>query len=364
MSDMSPLVSIIVLNYNGKDFLLECLSSVTKTDYPNFEVLVVDNGSTDGSIAVAKRQFKNFNFIEIGKNLGYAAGNNVGIKHAKGDYIVLLNNDTIVYDSWLTNLVKWSEKLGDVILQPKIMLMSDHSLLNTVGNRIHILGFGLLTGTGEVDLGQYDKVHEIGYASGTCLFASKKIFDKVGLLDNAHFLQSEDLDWGWRAKIMGIRSYFIPDSKIYHWWSRSIKWSPAKFYWLERNRLFTLLKNYERRTLIIMLPLILFTEAATLIFALMKGFFRSKLKSYVELFMLRKHIRRCRAEISKKRTLPDVYIMHNFELKLEHIYLPKATSILDHIVRIYCKLLFNQIYSLHAPSQRVYSRSDVYVQEG
>jgi len=341
-NETHPLVSIIILNFNGLDYLLPCLSSVFKTEYPNFEVLVVDNGSSDRSIEETRKRFRRVKIIANKTNLGYATGNNIGIKHALGEYIVLLNNDTIVSPTWLTCLVDEAIKRGNAILQPKILLALNRRLINTVGNRIHLLGFGLPTGAGEIDKGQYDTSREIGYASGVCLFAPKTVFDDVGLLDDAHFLQCEDIDWGWRAKIFGYSSYLVPQSKIYHWWSRSLTWSAQKFYWLERNRLFTILKNYDSRTLILILPMMVAAEMAILPYAICKGFIKLKIRSYAELFMLRKYIATMRMKIEKKRKVSDSVLIHKFERRIDHPYLPQFLNVASRFIELYSKVIFGE----------------------
>ncbi|MEM3062363.1 MAG: glycosyltransferase family 2 protein, partial [Nitrososphaerota archaeon] len=186
--DEEALVSIIILNYNGDSVLLECLESVFSSNYHNFEVIVVDNASSDGSDRLTKKHFPQIRLIKNKRNLGYSIGNNIGILEAKGEYIVLLNNDTIVHPDWIKELIAAAQRYPDAaFLQPKILFEGNRRVINSAGNMIHIAGFGLCRGIGEVDNGQYDKEEEIGYASGACVFARRRAIEEIGLLDSTYF---------------------------------------------------------------------------------------------------------------------------------------------------------------------------------
>src|SRR6267378_3964832 len=270
-SYVNSLVSIIILNYNAGDLLSECVESVFKTTYDNFEVIVVDNASKDNSHKKCKTKFEKIHLIENEHNLGYCEGNNIGIKEAKGDYVVILNPDTIVEPSWLEELLSAHKTLGDGMYQPKLLSMENHKIFNSAGNMIHVFGFGYSRGKGEGDIGQYDKPEVIGYSSGACLFMSSKILDKIGMFDPFLFAYHDDLDLGWRAAQLGIKSYYIPKSTVYHADSYSFKWSSYKFFLLERNRHYCLLTSYSRITLLKILPALILVEIAILVLYLSKG---------------------------------------------------------------------------------------------
>ena len=208
----NQLVSIIILNYNAGDLLLNCVDSVFKSTYPNFEVIIVDNLSTDNSHIRCKEKFEKIQLIENKKNLGYCEGNNVGIKSANGEFILILNPDTIVDPDWLNELFHAYHKHGEALYQPKHLSLKEKSSIMSTGNMINVFGFGYAREKGEKDVNQHNAIEQIGYASGTCLFVPSSIFKNVGLLDPFIFLYHDDLDFGWRAAQLGIKSYYVPSS--------------------------------------------------------------------------------------------------------------------------------------------------------
>ena len=318
MSNLSvkPLVSIIILNYNAGDLLLECVRSIVRTTYDNFEVIVVDNASMDDSHKKCKVEFERIQLIENKQNLGYCEGNNVGIKQAKGDYIVILNPDTTVEPHWLNELLSAYDAFGNGMYQPKLLSMENPKKINSAGNMIHVFGFGYSRGKGEEDIGQYDKPEAIGYASGACLFTSSEILNKIGLFDPFLFAYHDDLDLGWRAAQLGIKSYYIPKSVVYHADSFSFKWSPHKFFLLERNRHYCLLTSYSRITLLKIIPALILVEIAILFFYLSKGLIKSKFKGYINIIKNRKQVSRRYKELQKKRILSDKEVIKNFQNKI------------------------------------------------
>lgn len=146
-----PLVSIIILNYNAGQILLDCFESVIKTNYDNFEIIIVDNASEDKSYRKCKEKFERTRIIENEKNLGYCEGNNIGIREAKGDYIVILNPDTIVEPNCIRELIFAHEKLGEGLYQPKILSLNEKQVLQSTGNMIHVFGFGFAKDKGRKD---------------------------------------------------------------------------------------------------------------------------------------------------------------------------------------------------------------------
>ena len=243
-----PLISVIVLNYNAGELLLNCIDSIKKSVYKNLEIIVVDNISADKSQEICKEKYPDIKLIQNKKNFGYCEGNNIGIREAKGDFVVILNPDTIVESNWLNELITAHKEFGDGLYQPKILSLNEDNIIQSTGNMIHVFGFGFARDKGKKNITKEEHIEKIGYASGTCLFTSKTVFDKVGLLDDFLFLYHDDLDLGWRAAQLGINSYYVPKSKIFHVESYSLKWSAKKFYWLERNRKYCLLTHYSKST--------------------------------------------------------------------------------------------------------------------
>jgi len=318
-----PLVSIIILNYNAGQILLDCFESVIKTNYDNFEIIIVDNASEDKSYRKCKEKFERTRIIENGKNLGYCEGNNIGIREAKGDYIIILNPDTIVESNWIEELISAYSKFGEGLYQPKILSLNEKQVLQSTGNMLHIFGFGFAKDKGRKDGEGDEEIKKIGYASGTCLFTSRNVLDKVGLLDSFLFLYHDDLDLGWRASQIGINSYYVPKSKIYHAESYSLKWSAKKFYWLERNRKYCLLTHYSKNTYAKMYSSLCLVDLFVWFFYISKGFLGAKIKAELDIRRNRKFIETKYQELEKKKTIPDEKLIQEFP---DEIFVPTNVS--------------------------------------
>lgn len=311
-----PLISIIILNYNAGELLENCVNSVFESKYKNFEVIVVDNVSTDGSHKKCKEKFKKIQLIENSKNFGYCEGNNIGIKKAKGEFIVILNPDTIVAPNWLDEFLIAYSKFGDGLYQPKILSLYEKDVLQSTGNMIHLFGFGFARDKGTIDDNQFQEIEKIGYASGTCLFTSTKVLDKIGLLDNFLFLYHDDLDLGWRAAQLGINSYFVPTASIFHAESYILKWSSKKFYWLERNRKYCLLTHFSRDTYKKIQFTLLLVDFFVWVFYISKGFLGAKIKAELDILKNKKFINEKYLELESKKIIQDDELIKTFPNKI------------------------------------------------
>ncbi len=318
MEEKEPLISIIILNYNAGNLLLECVESIYNSNYNNLEVIIVDNVSKDNSHKICKEKFANIILIENEKNLGYCGGNNIGIEHASGEFLVILNPDVIVEPDWLNQLLIAFRKYGDGLYQPKILAATDHSTIISTGNMIQLFGFGFSRGKGEKDVGQFDKDEEIGYASGTCLFSSSDIFRKIGNFDSFLFAYHDDLDLCWRGRLKGIESFYVHKSIIYHpLEGYSFKWNSFKFFLMERNRLYCLKKNFSRKTIFKMFPSLILVEIAVTLFYLKKGFVSAKIKANLDILKNLSTISRNYNLIQKNRIVNDNEIIKKFVNKIE-----------------------------------------------
>tara|TARA_B110000014_G_C20035553_1_gene537963 strand:- start:117 stop:1157 length:1041 start_codon:yes stop_codon:yes gene_type:complete len=317
------LISIIILNYNAGKLLLDCVESIKKSSYQNIEILVVDNISSDGSQIQCKERFPDIRLIQNEKNLGYCGGNNVGIKEAKGEFIVILNPDTIVESNWLDELLIAHIKFGEGLYQPKILSLNEKNIIQSTGNMLHVFGFGFARDKGNLLSDKNEEIEKIGYASGTCLFTSKEVIEKIGLLDEFLFLYHDDLDLGWRAAQIGINSYYVPKSKIFHVESYSLKWSSKKFYWLERNRKYCLLTHYSKKTYRKMKFSLMLVDLFVWTFYLSKGFLIAKIKAELEIRKNKEIIEKKYYELEKKKIIPDKELIKNFPDK---IFVPTNVS--------------------------------------
>lgn len=216
---MYPQVSIIILNWNGKEDTIECLESLKNITYPNYEILLVDNGSTDGSVECLRKQYPEIEIIENGENLGFAEGNNVAIRRVieKGtDYILLLNNDTIVAPNILTELVEVLEKDSSIgIAGPTVYYYKKKDLIQSAGGKISWNKGQSSHLTNENDM-KLNKIRDVDYIMGCALFTKCDLFKKIGYLNKDYFAYWEETDWCVRAKRAGYRIFHVPAAKIWH----------------------------------------------------------------------------------------------------------------------------------------------------
>jgi hypothetical protein len=217
----SRKVFVITLNWNGKKWLNDCLSSVLAMDYPNFEVAVVDNGSTDGSVEFIRERFPEAHVLETGRNLGYAKGFNVGLEYAAAqgaEYFLIMNNDTVIDRRALSALVDTSltcDRAGFVT--GKIYFYHHPDTFQTVGKEedsIRLSGHHI--GTGEKDTGQFETVKEHLFLDDVMTLVDRKMYDELGGYDPQYFLQCEEIDWQVRAKKKGWKFYYTPKAKLWH----------------------------------------------------------------------------------------------------------------------------------------------------
>lgn len=269
------LVSIIIANWNSKDDLEECLNSLVKIDYKNIEIIVVDNGSTDGSIELVEEYSRKIvlRLIKYRTNLGFAIPNNDGFKKAKGEYILLLNNDTTVEKDFLTKLVsvlEKDEKSG--VVQPKI-IFADSRELQAGGSFLTNTGFLYHFGFGKnPKAAKYRKRMEIFSANGACMLIKRSVIEEVGLFDPDYFAYFEETDFCWRVWLNGYKILFVPSAVIFHKGGKTAKRFASSFinFHSFKNRINTLIKNLGTKELIKILPLhLLFCELATLVYILL-----------------------------------------------------------------------------------------------
>ena len=239
----APKVSIIVLTWNNYKDTKECLESLAKLEYPNYEIIVVDNASIDGSEEKLKREFLQHIFIKNEENLGYAGGNNVGIKYAMenhADYVLLLNNDVIVDKRFLEPLVLIAQEDADIgVVGPKVYYYDKPNLINFAGSRINFWkGSTPHIGSGEIDKGQYEEVKEEDYQDGCAILMKSEVINRIGLLDEKYFIYWEETDFCCRARQAGYKIMNVPQSKIWHKISSTMgRESPNSIYYSTRSRI-------------------------------------------------------------------------------------------------------------------------------
>lgn len=326
MSNMSKndLVSIIILNYNGREYIFDCIESVFKTVGCNFEVILIDNASSDFSSDECKDKFPELTLIKNKKNLAMA-GRNVGIDNANGDYIVFLDADTVVEPNWLEIMIESYKKHGDGLYQGKLLQKQNHKILESCGDFTNIFGFGFARGRGKPDVGEYNEFQTISFPVGGFTFSSTKIIKKIGYVDESDlfFLMLDDLDYGWRAWSMDIPSYYEPKSVIYHLGSPVLKWTPQKFFFLERNRWICLLSLYTTKTLVKIIPHLLLIEAGMFFYLISKGLGLTKIKAFFSILKMYSRIKKRKKNILKLKTVSDKKIIEHF---VDNVEVPQTMT--------------------------------------
>jgi len=246
---MNKLVHIIILNWNGFEDTIECVESCLRLDYSPYEIVIVDNGSDDGSENILRKRFPGLKLIQTGANLGYAGGNNVGIRYAineKPDYVWLLNNDTVVDSKALSALVSTAESEASIgMTGSKILSYSQPSHLLYAGGLVDMsIGSTEHVGMGCKDTGQFNESQETAYITGCSLLVKRPVIENIGLMNEAYFLYFEETEWCTKAKRAGYRLIYVPESVVLHKESVSTgKIKGAVLYYLTRNRLYFISQN-------------------------------------------------------------------------------------------------------------------------
>lgn len=237
-------VSIILVNYNGEKYNTECINSILSNEYKNIEIIVVDNCSTDNSLELLKRIFKDkITIIESKYNGGFSYANNLGIEYSinnNTDYIMLLNNDTVIKPNAIKIMVDTVEQIDDCVVVPKIKYYDDRNMIWYAGGKIDWkMGNAIHYGLNDTDNSKYNVKKKINFATGCCMILSKSTFDKIGYLDENYFLYFEDVDYSMKINNSKCNIIYEPLAEIYHKVSATTggKDSSMFIYYITRNRL-------------------------------------------------------------------------------------------------------------------------------
>lgn len=249
MKNEQLLISIITICYKQAEVTNQLIASLQKITWPNFEVIVVDNNSGKEDYCQINTSYKNTSLICNTKNLGFAGGNNTGIKASKGDYILLLNNDTEVHPGFLEPMVKlFEENPGIGAVSPKIKFFHHPELIQYAGfTKMNPFTLRMnAIGSRQVDDGSYDKESETHFAHGCSMMVSRSVINKVGLMPEEYFLYYEEHDWSTKIKHAGYKIFYQPKSVVYHKESVSVKKdSTLKTYFINRNRILYMRRNFN-----------------------------------------------------------------------------------------------------------------------
>lgn len=287
MKELIEKVAFVILNYNNSQDTVECIESVQKIDYKNFEIILIDNDSTDDSVDILSSKFPEITLIQTGINLGYAGGNNVGIKKAidsKADYICVLNNDVVVDTNFLTILIDSIKKNPDIgIIGPRICEYSQPTIIQSTGATIN-----LNRGTLDIINGNCEdssipfSLLDCDYIGGACMLFSKDLIANIGYIPEDYFLFYEETEWCLKAKKLGYRVVCNTESKVIHKGSASIgKVSGLAEYYLYRNRVYFIKKNASVKNKLIFYPYLILT---TFYKVLLKKQNKKSIKFYLDGF--------------------------------------------------------------------------------
>jgi len=313
-----PSVTIIIVHYRGLEKLRRCLDSLFDTRYDNFRVVLVDNGSTDGSADFVKKMYGNrVDVIRSEANLGFVGGNNLALQRVRSKYAVLLNDDTVVDPDWLRYLVEVAESDPSVgACQPKLLSLTDPRYFEyngCVGGMLDVYGVPFCRGrvfdSIEEDRGQYDTAADVFWAGGAAILVGSKALNETGLLDELFYAHMEEIDFCWRMRLLGYKVKSVPKSVVYHLGGSTPL--TGIFYLKHRNNLVVLLKNFSASSLLRYFPARVILDVLSLLFFLKKDKTRSVplVKAYFWLLRNLKAVFVSRSLVQIKRRVPDSEII-------------------------------------------------------
>jgi GT2 family glycosyltransferase len=317
------LVSVIILNWNGQNFLEECLISVKKQKIKNFQIIFVDNASEDNSLNLAKKICPDAIFIPLKKNYGFAIGNNIGFEIVDTPYTALLNNDTVVDRYWLESLIKGLEKNPNAGFAASKMLLYDQpDTIDRAGDAYCRSGTALLRGRCKSSV-EFDKPEWVfGACAGAALYRTSML-KKIGFFDNDFFLLYEDVDLSFRAQLQGFQCLYVPHAVVYHHGSKSIGVdSPTSIYYSHRNLEWVYIQNMPSGLLLKSILLHLLYDLASFLFFSYRGYCREYIEAKIAALKGVKVALRKRRELQPRKVVSDDYLWRLME---KERFIPRLT---------------------------------------
>lgn len=319
---MKNNVAVIIPNWNGKKWLEICLNSLVKQTYHTFEIVVVDNGSTDDSISYIEQHFPQVKIVSLHNNSGFAAAINAGVKSVDTEYVAFLNNDTEADTHWLSELMACSARNPDIVsFCSKLLNFDDRKKIDGVGIQINEVGQARSIGWEEKDVGQFEKERLIFGATGGAALFKRNVFLKVGGFDEHYFMYSEEVDWAFRAQFLGYKSLFCPKAIIYHKHkATSGKRQDMLEYWQFKNMYMTIIKNFPTSILLskwrwLKIGLVYLN---TILYQIRSGYYWQPFAVTMSLIINSPYLLKERSKIQKTKKITDLY--------LEQYLLPKAVT--------------------------------------
>jgi GT2 family glycosyltransferase len=308
------MLSVIILTWNGKPYLKDCLDSLAVQSFRDFESILVDNGSNDASAEYVQEKYPWVKIVSLPENVGFAEGNNQGFAVASGEFIVTLNNDTKLEPSFLAAMIAAAEADPTIgMVAAKMLNFYEKGRIDSVGVRIAPNGMGQNIGVGEQDCGQYDIASDVfGPCAGAALYR-RAMLEEVGFFDPAFFAYYEDLDLAWRGRLAGWRAATAPEAVVYHVHSAtSGKMSPFTVYQVQRNKWYVLLKNWPASLLLKRSPLIVIFDLAALLLAVLRGRGRAAFKARLDVLKALPKLLHERNSVQRLRKISDADVERLF----------------------------------------------------
>jgi GT2 family glycosyltransferase len=312
-----PRVSVIVVSYNSMRHIDACLDSLLRQTYADYEVIFVDNGSTDGSLAYARAKYPGLIFVANQGNLGYADGVNSALPHARGELIAPLNIDTEVSSEWLGVMVRFLDEHPAVgAVTPKILLFDDRRRINAKGHNVHISGMSFCRSLYKIDDGSVTP-EKVSGVSGCSYLIRRGPLERMGGLPSGSFMSNDDVIVSWLLQLMGYEIYCTPEAVVYH--KYSLKMDPAKMHRLEKDRGKLVLATLRPLTLVICSPVFLAIELMTGVYGVVRGraYARAKASAIASLWRERDEIREKRRRYRELRAISDRALLRRLRWGLE-----------------------------------------------
>lgn len=325
---LEPPVTVIVLTWNSRRHIDGCLTTMLKQTYPNYQILVVDSCSSDGTPEYIRTNYPEVEVVELSRNMGYRRGNAYGMQCAKGEYIVVCNDDVEVERMWLAEMVKVMEEDDCIgIVTPMILLAEHKELVNSAGNTLHFSGMYGPRGKGEPKQ-RHEVRQNLAAASGCCFMIRRDLMHRLGgfstdfdQLDTGWHASFEDVDLSWRAQLMGCRIEYVPASIMYHKYKQPDLF-PSRFGSYEWGRYLTICRNYSLSALLMLVPFLVVLELMAWAYAISKGRPHVIAKARVMWWLIRhpRDIWTMRQRVQATRTKSDLEIVSHMSstLSLNH----------------------------------------------
>ncbi len=315
------LLTVIIVNWNGREMLSKCLQALGKQVFRRFSVIVADNGSTDGSVEWVRQEYPQVEVIALSQNLGFSAANNIALKKVRTPYAALLNNDAFPHPLWAEKMIAAMEANPEAGFAASKLLFADHpEAIDRAGDSYTLAGAGLLRGRGNSAAG-YGKAEWVFGACAAAALYRTQMLQHIGLFDEDFFLLYEDVDLSFRAQLRGYKCLYVPEAVVFHKGSGSIGHdSPVSVYYAHRNLEWVYLQNMPSLLLLKTLPYHVFYNILALLYFVFAGRLRDYLKAKRDAFRgVRKALSKRRI-IQHQRCVNDCYVR---QLLTQELFLPR-----------------------------------------